>query len=120
MSKQYAIAFYGFCLLLALTLTSCGYTSVNNVAVVQIKSLHNETPLLCFNYNWLDASLGVMRNGTGSVSTEDIRFQIMNENQREILQEAADAGKLARVTFRDRRFVFCTYSREITNVEIVE
>lgn len=69
-------------LTLPLALGGClGHTSRDNEAVGQVKRVHNNTPLLCPDYKDVDISLGVMRNGVGSMSTQDKWFFIQDDAQ---------------------------------------
>lgn len=105
--------------LLSLLLCSCGMSEVGTKGIAQIKRVHSINPIFCPQYKVLDASLGVMINGVGSMSTQDIDLTITDE-QAKILQEAAEKGKLVELTYSNRRFSFCEEERVLTSLKIVE
>ncbi len=106
--------------LLAVCLTGClGYTSKGNDLIGQAKKASNETPVICSNFNAADLSLGVMRNGIGSMSTEDQWFYVPNRADFEILQKASESGAIVKVTYNVIRATFCIPDHEITHVELV-
>lgn len=101
----------------------CGYTSVGNDGVCQPKKIHHNTPLICGNYDTVDISLGVMRDGVGSMSTHDMTLSFDPRNQRENeakLEQAIKAGKLVKLSYNDRRFSICQETEQVTDVEIIE
>lgn len=111
-------------ILLSVACTGCwGYSSLDNEAVCQPKKLHHNTPLICADYDTIDVSMGVMRNGVGSMSTEDIEMAFDPRNQaanEELLKQAIDKGKLVRLRYNDRRFSWCQEMKQVTSVSIVE
>jgi hypothetical protein len=56
----------------------------------------------------VDVSLGVMRNGIGSMSKEDAHYVVEDQQQIKFLKEAAENGRIVKFTFDEKRFVFCT------------
>lgn len=106
--------------LLVLSLTGCGWTSWDNVAIGQVKKAHHATPLICPNYDDVDISLGVIRNGVGSMSTQDIWFYVPNQSDFAILEKAAESGELVRITYGVKRFRICYEQETITHVELVK
>lgn len=103
-----------------LFLTGCGYSSVNNETIGQVKTMTNHNPIFCSNWDMVDLSLGVMRNGTGSMSKEDQTFTVTDKDQLKLLKEAAQTGQLVKVTYNRKRFSWCVDEDIIQNVEIVK
>jgi hypothetical protein len=106
--------------LLLLMLASCGYSHVNNELIGQPKSIEATTPIFCPNQNILHLSLGVMRNGVGSMSTEDVRISIPDDNLAIRLQPVVKAGKLINAQTNEARFRWCNEEKELVAFEIVE
>lgn len=104
---------------LFLGLTSCGYSSVNNEITGQVKKIVNHTPLLCMNHRTADISLGVMRNGVGSMSTEDVIVFIDGGTQLKTFQQAVDSGKLIKLNYMIKRFTFCVPDHIVQSIEIL-
>lgn len=109
-----------FLVALFITLASCGYDSKNNQTVGQVKKVIRETPLICDDRMLVDISLGVMRNGVGSMSREDMVLSVQNERDFATLQTAIDNGQLVKITYDARRFAFCMTRFHAVSVEIVK
>ena len=111
-------------LILSLTLISvlagCGYQGVDMQAIGQVKTIMHDTPLICGNFTDFDLSLGVMRNGTGSMSTEDIWIVVQNDEDLELVKKAQESGALIKVTFDAQRFPICTDGRFAKKIELVK
>jgi len=106
---------------IAMSLTACGYQARDVEVVGQVKRVVHNTPMFCDNYIDIDLSLGVMRNGTGSMSTQDIYANVINPADLKILLRANETGELVKLTYDAKRVAFCTSSgRMITKVEIVK
>ena len=103
------IAAFGIAMLLA----GCGNTSVDNEVVGQAKKMMNKTNLICLDYKVLDISLGVVRGGTGSMSTEDL-FLVVT------IKKAVDAGSLVKVHYNVRRVHPCSEGNWLTSIEIAQ
>jgi hypothetical protein len=104
-------------------LTGCwGYSSVDNDGVCQPKKIHHNTPLICGDYDSVDVSLGVMRDGVGSMSTHDmtLSFGPNKEALEKKLEGAIAAGKLVNLKYNDRRFSWCQETEQVTDVEVIE
>lgn len=108
---------------MCLCLMGCGYSSVGNNAVCQPKKIHHNTPLICGNYDSVDISLGVMRNGVGSMSTHDmtLAFDPNDEqtNEKKLVAAIKD-GKLVNLTYSERRFSWCQEEEQVVSVEVIE
>jgi len=110
-----------FALAIIVALTGCGYSNRDVEVVGQVKRVVHNTPLICPDYDDIDLSLGVMRNGTGSMSTQDIYLNVMNKADLATLKEANSTGVLVKLTYDTKRVRICTTSgREITKVELVK
>ncbi len=105
-----------------LTCGCWGYASVDNDGVCQPKKIHHNTPLICGDYDSVDVSLGVMRDGVGSMSTHDMTLSFgPNKDELERKLEAAiAAGKLVNLKYNDRRFSWCQETEQVTGVEVIE
>jgi hypothetical protein len=110
-------------LLLAVTisLAGCfGERSRDNTALGQVKRVHHETPMVCLDYDDADISLGVMQNGVGSMSQQDVDFYVPSRSDFDLLQQAALSGKLVRIMYDEARVHWCVEDYTITKVEIVQ
>lgn len=107
-------------LLFLLTLSACGFASVGNESIGQVKKVKSVTPIACSDYTEVDISLGVMVNGVGSMSHEDKEFLVTNQNDIAVLKEANASGKLVKFTYDDARVRFCVPDDNITRVEILK
>jgi len=96
-------------LVIALLATACGNSSVNNEIVGQVKRVINKTPLVCPDYIEADISLGVMRNGIGSMSHEDVMLAVEPANKDAIdrLKWAAENGAIVKASYDVRRVSPC-------------
>lgn len=107
-------------LIAILVLTSCGYSSRDNQMIGQVKKVTHDTPLLCSDRTDADISLGVLRNGVGSMSSQDIWVTVPNESDRKILKEANESGALVKVVYDVMRMTFCQMNHIVKSVEIVK
>lgn len=108
------------CLLALTLLAACGYSHRNNELIGQPKAIEATTPLVCPNQNILHLSLGVMRHGVGSMSTQDILISIPDDNLALRLQPVVKAGKLINAQTNEARFRWCNEEKELVDFEIVE
>lgn len=109
-------------LALSTALTGClGHTAVDNELVGQVKKVKAITPLLCPDYKIADISLGVIRNGTGSMSKEDVWVYVASDTDYKALASAAGSGQVVKVVYSTRRAGFCTGEvlDDVTHVELV-
>jgi major membrane immunogen (membrane-anchored lipoprotein) len=105
---------------LTLILSACGYSSKDNEAIGQVKKVSSETPLLCNDYSAVDISMGIMRNGVGSMSTEDLWFYVPSNADVADLKYAAETGKLVKITYDIKRVVLCVPDHIVTKIEIIK
>jgi hypothetical protein len=110
------------CLLSSFALSSCGYSSVENEAVGQVKKVMNMNPILCPNYKMADIIIGsqqalYIQNASGAAPHTMI---VVTSEQDKILREAAEKGKTIKFTYDQERVVFCTKSDHfMRSVEII-
>lgn len=112
-----------FALLLAasmMLLSACGYSSQDNESIGQIKKVANMTPILCGKRTDVDLSLGVMRNGVGSMSQQDLWLTVRNPQLVNTLKKAAETGAIVKVKYDEARVNFCWQDHELTSVEITQ
>jgi outer membrane lipopolysaccharide assembly protein LptE/RlpB len=101
-------------------LTACGYSHRDNDLVGQPKSVESTTPLICPDQHVLHLSLGVMRHGVGSMSTEDIQINIPDARLVPVLQSVVESGKLINARTNEARFRWCNEEKELVSFEIME
>lgn len=111
---RYLIVYTLFCIMF---LTGCGQASVNNELVGQVKRVVNRTPLICPNRSDVDVSLGVFKNGTGSMSTRDMWLTVQNQDDVKKLNTLAASGALVKITYDVERLVLCPEDHWVTKVE---
>ena len=99
---------------------SCGYSSRDNEVVGQVKKVVHKTPILCYDQTNADLSLGVIRNGVGSMSTQDIWVYVSNADHEKILKQANETGKIVKVKYDVARVRWCSPDHLVTDVEIVD
>lgn len=102
------------------SITGCGYESKNSELIGQVKRVVSLTPLLCENRIDADLSLGVLRNGTGSTSKEDVDLYIPTAALAATLKKAQETGAIVKITYDVPRFTFCKPRHWATNVEIIQ
>ena len=105
--------------ILAAALTSCGYSGIDGEGIGQAKKVTRVTNLFCEDYDAFDMSLGVMQNGTGSVSTQDIWFTVPDRTLIPKLRDLVARGVVVKVTYDTRRVPFCTEHLILRSVEAV-
>jgi len=102
-------------------LTGCGYTQVDGELIGQVKKVNHRTPLICPDYVGVDVSLGVMKNGVGSMSTQDVYLVVASTEQEKVFRAASESGKIVKVHYSVKRFggnyVVCTPDHFSTGVE---
>ncbi len=101
-------------------LPACGYESRTNEMSGQAKKVVNQTPLICGDRVDADVSLGIMKNGVGSMSTQDLWFTVPNESDQKLLKEAADVGAIVKITYDIKRVTLCTSDHIVRHVELVK
>lgn len=99
---------------------ACGYTSVDNELTGQAKKVVHNTPLICGDYATVDMSLGVMRNGVGSMSTQDVWLTVTNPDDIKKLEDAAARGAIVTLKYKVRRATVCIEDHVVESVVSVE
>lgn len=108
-------------LAVALCLTGCsGYSQVDNQMTGQVKKVHHLNPIICPNFSTVDVSLGVMKNGVGSMSNHDITLTIWNNADLQVLEEAAKAGSIVDIKYSVWRIAYCREEEVIQYVKVVQ
>lgn len=106
--------------LLVAVLSGCGYESRDNEMIGQVKKVTNQTPMICSDYYAADISMGVMRNGVGSMSREDV-WTVIPADQVATFKKLAETGEPVKVTYDVKRLVWCTSTDHfIRTVEIAK
>jgi hypothetical protein len=100
-------------------MTAC-YSAKGNELVGQVKKVTEKTPLICGDYVVADLSLGVIRNGVGSMSREDIDLYVERPADIATVKLAAETGRLVKVTYNTRRSPWCVPDHWVTAVTIVD
>lgn len=100
---------------LALFLSACGFSSKANELVGQVKKVVEQTPIFCSDYAEVDISLGVLRNGAGSVSHEDVILYVPNQADAAFLKKAAEDGTPVKVTYDIKRVPWCVPDHWLTS-----
>lgn len=88
-----------------------------NTAIGQAKKVYHTTPIFCSDWDAADLSLGVMKDGAGSMSTQDMWFVVEDADVLKTLTAAVASGALVNVTYDDRRFSWCRETAVIRSVE---
>jgi hypothetical protein len=101
-------------------LTACGYSSVENELISQPKKIFHQTPIFCPDRVDVDVSMGVMRNGVGSMSNQDVFLNVPNEKDVKTLEKAISEGKLVKIKYNVYRVVWCQPDDEVVSVEILD
>lgn len=100
-------------------ITGCGKTSQGNETIAQVKKVQNQTPWFCYNHVEADLSLGIMRNGVGSMSTQDMWVYVPNTEDYNKLVKASKTGQLVSVKYDVFRVAFCVPEEVVTSVDFV-
>jgi hypothetical protein len=107
-------------LLMCAMLVGCGYTSRDNQLTGQVKKVIDNTPVICGDYAAVDISLGVVKNGTGSMSKEDVIMYVPHQKDEDLLKSAAKTGTLVNVIYNQARVVLCVPDDVVTSVELAQ
>lgn len=101
-------------------LASCGYSSRDNELIGQIKKVKHVTPIICPNWWNADVTLGVMKNGTGSMSTQDVWLRVEDPKLLEAIKNANESGKIVKIKYDTDRVAICVEENLVTSVTILE
>lgn len=114
-TKNYSMVATLIILVLLCFSIGCGRSSVNNELIGQVKKVQNHTPILCPNYDSADVSLGVMQNGVGSMSTQDVWVTVPAEQLAQF-KSAVESGIPVKVNYDVWRWAPCTEDSWATNI----
>lgn len=106
-------------LALAASLSACGNTSTDNEVVGQVKRVVNKTPIVCPNYTLADISMGVIRNGGGNLSKEDL-WVVIPEKDAPKFKKLAESGETIKVTYDVTRWAWCKPAERLTTVDAIK
>lgn len=106
--------------LMALLLGACGLSARDNEMVGQVKKVVTQTPLICGDYVEADVSLGIVRNGTGSVSREDVILRVDANTDVNVLKHAAEAGIAVKISYDIRRIAWCGPDHVLNSVVLLD
>lgn len=98
-------------------LSSCGNSSVDGEAIGQSKKVTYVTPVFCPDYYAFDMSLGVIQNGSGSVSTQDFWYTVYDPIIIAKLKNAVKIGAIVKIKYTARRFAVCTEDYILTGID---
>lgn len=102
----------------------CGLTTMyarDGEMIGQAKKLTYVTPLwssICPSYYAFDVSLGVLQNGVGSMSTQDVVFTVQDINDLPEMKKAVERGAIVKVRYDTRRLAVCTENHLSTGFEV--
>lgn len=99
-------------------LSACGLSSSHNELEGQVKKVVRRTPFICPDYVEVDVSLGVLRNGVGSISKEDVQLYVADEHMAETLQRAAKSGSPVTIGYDVQRVALCRPSAKVISVMV--
>jgi hypothetical protein len=92
----------------------CGWSQKEVTGSGQVKKVAKMTPVFCPDYYVVDISLGVMRNGVGSMSTHDMELFIQDKDV-ESLRAIAEVGGIVDFTYDQRRSPWCVDGDRLTS-----
>lgn len=107
-------------LAVVVALSACGLSAKNNEMVGQVKKVVEQTPIFCGDYAEADISLGVLRNGGGSMSKEDVVLYVADQDMVKLLKRAAEDGSPVKVTYDIQRLAVCRPDHWLTSVQVIE
>jgi len=93
-----------------------GWSQRGNELTGQVKKLHHYTPLICPDYDTVDVSLGIMQNGTGSMSTHDMTLYVPDQTLYRQLDDFRKSGAPANITYDVARLRWCVDEEMVTAV----
>lgn len=106
---------------LLISLTGClGHSSVDNDLEGQVKKAQHVTPIFVSDYDRIDISLGIMRNGTGSISKDDMWLSVPNQSDFNVLQHAAEIGAPVKIKYDVSRMNWYQEEDTVSHVEIIQ
>ncbi len=106
--------------LLGVELGGCGYSSQQNELSGQVKKVTGVTPVFCPDRNDVYVSLGVMRNGVGSISNEDAHLAVGSKRDLGVLLRAAETGRLVKIRYDVERVQICGPDHIVTSAILLD
>ena len=102
---------------LLILVAACGNSSTGNESVGQVKKVVNKTPIICPDYVEVDLSLGVMRNGVGSLSKEDVVLAVDPGDKATVdaMKKAAEDGSIVKLGYDVHRISPCWPDHRLTS-----
>lgn len=97
-----------------------GYLSKDNETTGQVKYVENMTPIICDDRTDVDISLGVIRNGVGSMSTQDVMMWVPSLEDVKVLTTASKSGQLVKIRYDEMRFTFCKPHCVVRSVSLID
>ena len=91
--------------------------------VGQAKKITLVTPFwqsICPSYYALDVSMGVLQGGTGSMSTQDVWFTVLDREDISAMKEAVKHAAIVKVKYAERRLYACTEGHLATGFEVID
>jgi hypothetical protein len=107
-------------LVIAVLLTGCGYSSRDNELIGQVKKVVKFTPIICMDYTAVDISLGILRGGVGSMSTQDVWLYVDDRSMEKTLKEANETGALVKIAYDDARWRWCVETKVVRSAKIIK
>jgi hypothetical protein len=107
-------------ILAALFITGCGYSARDNELIGQVKKVVHATPLICPDRYIVDVSLGVIRGGVGSMSSQDVWLTVDSDKAIETLKKANESGEIVKLKYDIARLTICKEDHIISAVEITK
>jgi hypothetical protein len=105
--------------LVILNIGCWGYSSKDNETSGQVKYVEHLTPMFCDDRIDVDISLGVMRNGVGSMSTQDVIMWVPSSEDAKILTDASKSGQLVKIGYDEMRFSWCKPLCVVKSVDLI-
>ena len=106
--------------LFVISLVGCGYSQRDGEMIGQVKKVVRNTPLICSEFTSADISLGVIRGGIGSMSTQDVWVTILEKSTEDFLRKASETGQLVKLRYDEKRFDICRPEKVVIKVNLVE
>ena len=107
-------------LAMAVSLSACGNSATDSELVGQVKKTLNNTPLIFPDYKDADVSLGIIRKGVGSMSSQDVWVRMDDPAMFAVAKAASESGDLVKITYDHRRFVLYGPARIAKKIEVIK
>jgi hypothetical protein len=105
---------------MGLLASACGYSSKDNELIGQVKKVKMATPIICPDFAETDVSLGIIRNGVGSMSSEDVWLFVEKDSDLALLKSASESGQPVKIKYNVQRVTFCVPNEQVSSVELVK